>query len=416
MKIVQSFRSFKRVICNSKNIAMNISVVFIAMYLSACSSIPNPYSFGEVDEKVALSTAKKELSNQDLLDVSIKIFEPGELPEDEDDRRGLSEEIRNAEARYIPVHLKYTMQRSGYWGNVRVVPDHNEGSEVFIQGSILESDGESIELKIRVSDARNNLWFERTYKETVTFEEIEKKEPQKEDNFQDLYNEIANDITEHRKKLTAKEIGEIKNIAELRFAKFMAPEIFSGYLHTKANNEYEIIRLPSVDDPMLKRVHSIKARDDLLTDTINNYYDIYYSDMWESYDNWRKFRSEEMETIRDIERKALTQKVLGAAAIIGAIALGASSDVEIRDRTGALRTVMIAGGAYALAKGFQTSQETQINKEAIEELGASFSSDVEPMVVQVQGKSVKLTGSAEQQYGKWRNLLKEIYRKETGFY
>ena len=167
---------------------------------------------------------------------------------------------------------------------------------------------------------------------------------------------------------------------------------------------------------MIKRVQSIKARDELLIDTINNYYDIYYSDVWESYDNWRKYRSEEMQSMREIERKALTQKIIGAAAIIGAIALSASGNSEIRDRTGALRTVMLAGGTYSLVSGFKTSKETEINKEVIEELGGSFSMEVEPIEIDVKGKTMKLTGSAEQQYSKWRSLLKEIYKQETGFH
>ena len=398
------------------NIMNVLALIIISLSITACSSIPNPYRFGEVPEKVAPLTAQNEMANKDLLDVSIKLFNPGKLPEDEDDRRGLSEEIRSAEARYMPIHLKYTMQRTGYWGNVRVVPDDNEGSEVLIKGTILESDGETIKIKIVVSDATNHKWFEKTYKETVSFDEIQKTEAQKEDKFQDLYNNISNDIIEHRQKLSSAEIKRIKETAEVRFAAFMAPQTFKNYLQKNSDNQYKITRLPSIDDPMIKRVASIKARDELLVDTINNYYDIYYNDMWESYENWRKFRSEELDSIREIDKKALAQKVLGAAAIIGAIALGASSDSDLRDQTGTLRTVMIAGGAYALVSGFKTSKETEINKEAIEELGASFTTEVEPMVVEVKGKTMKLTGSAEQQYGKWRNLLKEIYINETGFY
>ena len=31
-------------------------------------------------------------------------------------------EVRRAEARYIPVHLKQTLQKASFWGTVRVVP------------------------------------------------------------------------------------------------------------------------------------------------------------------------------------------------------------------------------------------------------------------------------------------------------
>ena len=195
----------------------------------------------------------------------------------------------------------------------------------------------------------------------------------------------------------------------------MAPELYSDYIKKENNGLYKLYRLPSADDPMIRRIRSIKTRDEMLVDTINNYYDIYYTDMWESYDNWRRFRSEELETIRDIENKALAQKIIGIAAIVGAIALGASSNSDVVNRTGALRTVMIAGGGYALYSGIQTSKESEINKEAIEELGESFAIEVEPIVIDIDGKTTKLTGSADQQYSKWKYLLKEIYHKETGF-
>jgi hypothetical protein len=37
------------------------------------------------------------------------------------------------------------------------------------------------------------------------------------------------------------------------------------------------------------------------------------------------------------------------------------------------------------------------------------------MVVQVQGETMRLTGTAEAQYESWRKLLRDIYETETGF-
>ncbi len=389
-------------------------MILAIVVINGCASTSNYYG-NEVAKNIKPLMAQHEINDEQLLNVAIKLFAVGKLPEDEDDRRGLSDKIRQSEARYMPVHLKYTMQRSGYWGNVRVVPEESEGTEVMVKGKILESDGESIELNIQVSDAKNNIWFDKSYHETVTAGESVNTEAQRQDRFQNLYNKISNDIIEYRQKLSSKEIEEIKQIAEIRFAAYMTPEIYSQYLKKNKDNEYQLQRLPAVDDPMIKRIRLIKARDEMLVDTINNYYDIFYTDVWESYDNWRKFRSEELENIREIERKALTQKMLGAAAIIGAIALGASNNSDVVNRTGALRSVMVAAGGYALYSGFQTSKESEINKEAMEELGDSFTIEVEPMVIDIEGKTTKLSGSAEQQYAQWKQLLKEIYHKETGF-
>jgi len=393
-----------------------IALVTVVLLLNACTSMPNPYGQDkDASGNVKPIMIQEEVNSEELLNVSIKVFESGILPEDLEDQKGLSKEIRDSEARYIPIHLKYAIQRTGYWANVRVVPVESEGSEVLVKGKILESNGETISLNISVFDSLNNEWFSKDYSQTVRFEDRKNTEMQRKDNFQNIYNEISNDIIKYRQNLTLNDVEKIKQVSKIRFANYMAPDVYSAYIEKKEDKKYELKHLPSEDDPMMVRIDSIKARDDMFLDTVNNYYDLYYSDMWESYDNWRKYRSEEMAAIREIENKALTQKVLGAAAIIGAIALGASSNSDVANRTGVLRTVMVAGGAYAIHKGFQTSKESDMNKEALEELGDSFATEVEPMIVDVDGKTTKLSGSAEQQYAKWKGLLKEIYHNETGF-
>ncbi len=388
-------------------------LIIVMLLLNACTSMPKPYgSDKEASDNIKLIMIQKEMNSEELLNVSIEVFDPGTLPEDLEDQKGLSKEIRDSEARFIPIHLKYAIQRTGYWANVRVVPIEGEGNEVLVKGKILESNGETIKLNISVFDALNKLWFSKDYSQTVRYEDRKSTELQRQDIFQNTYNEISNDIIKYRQNLTLIDVNKIKQVSKIRFAKYMAPDVYSDYIKKGSTEKYELKRLPSENDPMMIRIDSIKARDEMLVDTVNNYYDIYYSDMWESYDNWRKFRSEELATIREIENKALTQKVLGVAAIIGAIALGASSN---SDGTGVLRTVMIAGGAYAVRQGFETSKEIEMNKEALIELGDSFATEVEPMIVDVDGKTTKLNGSAEEQYTKWKGLLKEIYHKESGF-
>lgn len=384
--------------------------VAVLSQLGGCAGMPGR----QVPDQVALLAVDRELTDAELLDVAIKIFDPGELPDDEDEQRGLSPEIREAEARFVSIHLKYTMQRSGYWGIVRVVPNDDSGTEVLVRGRIEYSDGESGAVSVEVVDARNIVWFRKTYAETAKRHEHEQTEPEKQDTFQDLFNTITNDMIQYRSHLLPAEVEEIKQAAELRYAAAMAPDVFAGYLAEEPGGVIRIMRLPSRDDPMLERVLAIRARDDMLVDSINGYYDAYYRDLWEPYNNWRKFRSEEVEDMRKLEREALTRQVLGVAAIVGAIAIGASGDYETRARTSTLRDVMVMGGAAGIYSGYQKSQEGKINQEAIEELGVSFSSEAEPLVVEVEGETVRLTGSAEQQYTQWRELLRQIYARETG--
>ena len=195
-------------------------------------------------------------------------------------------------------------------------------------------------------------------------------------------------------------------------------DIFPQLAHTRTsrddrNNRLQIVHLPAENDIMMERVRSIRSRDNMLIDTINGYYEAYYLDLWEPYGNWRQFRSEEVATMRQIEREALKRKIIGAAAIIGAIAIGASID-DSSVATNTLQQIMVAGGAYYIYTGFQKSQEVVINKEVIEELGVSFSSEAEPLVIEVEGETFRLTGTAKEQYAKWREFLKHIYARETG--
>ena len=297
------------------------SFLFFALaILAGCATVPGK----QVDDQIAPLMASQEFGDHELLNVSINVFNPGELPEDIDDRAGLSSEIREAEARFIPIHLKYSMQRTGYWGSVRIVPDDDVGAEVQVRGKIEFSDGESLVLTVEALDSRNVLWFRKTYAETALLNEHLGTEPEKNDTFQDLFNKIANDLAEYRNRLTAEELLEIQRVAELRYAQLMAPDVYGQYLSYNRSNRLKIVHLPAENDPMLERVRSIRSRDNMLIDTINGYYEAYYLDIWEPYANWRQIRSEEVAAMRQIEREALKRKIIGAAAIIGAIAIPAA--------------------------------------------------------------------------------------------
>ena len=56
-----------------------------------------------------------------------------------------------------------------------------------------------------------------------------------------------------------------------------------------------------------------------------------------------------------------------------------------------------------------------IHRENIRELSESFVAEATPLVIQVEGQTRRLTGTAEAQYEGWRKLLREIYSVETGF-
>jgi hypothetical protein len=384
----------------------------LLLLLTGCTSLEQR---GDIDGSVALDKASGDLPEDRLLDVWIEVFDEGPAPTEEDMARGITPEIRKAEARFFPVQLKKTLQQTGLWGAVRVLPqgDH-PGSELLVRGHVLASDGEQLKLHITAQDSTGQQWLDRDYRQVVKADAYDHIDRGRIDAFQQIYNAIANDLARQQEALPAGTPARIRQVAELRFATEMAPSAFAGYVGDDGQGRRTIRRLPAQEDPMLQRVLAIRERDYLFIDTLNGRYDAYYRDLWEPYANWRRYRSEEATSLREVEQQAMTRKLLGAGVIVGAIALSILGNRNVRVSTESLRNVMIIGGALAVKSGFDKDSEKQIHIDALDELGTSFESEASPMVVEMEGETHRLTGSAESQYAKWRKLLHRIHLTETG--
>lgn len=379
------------------------------LLLSACASTGSRNS---IKGPVPVDIASTEPPESRLLNVSIEVFEPGKLPENEKKATGLSMDIRKAEARYMPEQLRTTMEGTGYWGAVRVVPRGVAIAELLVSGKILDSDGQNLHLQISAKDASGREWFNTDYRDEVEASFYQPVAPT-EDAFQPLYNKVANDLAKFLKNLEVADITTIRRVAALRFAEDIAPDAFSGYLQRDDDDRYTVMHLPSYDDPMYARVQSIQDRDLLMIDTLNGHFDNFHREMEIPYTEWRKARSDEAERLRELEKAALNRTLLGVAAIVGAIFVASAGD-GYNPALDTVSDVMVLGGAAAIKSGFDKRSEAAIHRDSIEELGVSFSSETKPLVVEVDGKTIELTGSAETQYAQWRLLMGKIYRNETG--
>ena len=386
------------------------SSILILFLLSACTTTSGGRR--NIEGPVAVDKSLSEIPENRLLNVSIEVFEPGEIPENEKRANGLSMDIREAEARYMPEQLRATMEKTGYWGAVRVVPKGMASNELLVTGTILQSNGLQLDLKITAEDASGVKWFTKEYRDGVEAAFYQPAQRSGEA-FQPLYNTIANDLATFLKELTVEEITNIRRIAELRIAMDIAPVVYDGYLDISETGEYTIIRLPSYDDPMYARVQAIQERDLLMIDTLNGHFDNFYREMEQPYMEWRRARSDEAEKQQELEKAALNRTLLGVASIVGAIFIGVSNP-EYDAGLDTLSDVMVLGGAAAIKSGMDKRSEASIHRESIEELGTSFSSETRPLVVEVEGKTIELTGSAEAQYEQWRVLMGQIYASETG--
>lgn len=382
------------------SIALTLSVL-----LAGCSGVqprkPVP--------PVPLHTAQTEIPEDELLDVGILVFDSSDLREDDNGRDDIpiSPQTREAEARFVPYHLKNTLQRTGEWGAVRVLPAETRAVDVMVTGRLISSDGESMEVSVEVRDASGRSWYTRTYDAEVTEQNYAGLGPGETDVFQNLYNEIANDMLAYRRQLGPVHAKTVRSIAMLTYAEELAPEAFGGYLRDGDDGSLRIIRLPARNDPMMERMLQIREREYTLIDTVNDYYDNFYLAMWDPYRNWRKYYREESIALQEVKRKELTRKALGVAAVLGAIAL------EVMGQSGSI--LLATGGVLAYKSGMDVGEEAEIHEGSIRELDTSFNAEVAPLVMEVDGKVVTLQGSAEAQFREWRRLLRELYVAETGF-
>jgi hypothetical protein len=386
-----------------------IATLLISASVVGCAS----HSVKTVDAIPAIQ-ARHEIPEEELLDVGIVVFNPG-VPTDEEAlaEAGIFPEIREAESRYLPFTLKQTLQDTGHWGAVRVLPARTSSVDVLVKGEIVASDGETLAVDINAKDAAGREWLQKRYTQSASrYSYGQDTAAAKMDPFQDLYDAVANDLLAARQELSSEEIRALRTISELKFARELSPYAFQGYLEKNWRGQTEINRLPANNDPMLKRVRQIRNREYLFIDTLDQHYANFQLDMQDSYQDWREASHAETVALKEIKGSALKRMLLGAASIIGGVALAAGSDGSA---AGALGNTMVLGGAMALASGIDKNAQSQIHADALQELGSSLETEVEPRMVKLEGETVTLTGSIEAQFKKWRRLLKKIYATETGF-
>jgi hypothetical protein len=356
----------------------------------------------------AINTSSEPVAEQLLLDVGIAIFDPGIA--DYDGEALVYPEVRKAEARFMPNQLGQAMVESGAWGAVRVVPDPERISDLSVHGAILHSDGERLELQISAIDSRGYEWLDKRYIGEASAYAYRPSTRASYDPFQAVYNTIANDLLQAQEQLRPRDRENIRLVSELLFAQSFSPEAFEGYIAKNRQGHYLVLRLPAENDPMLERVRTIRERDHLYIDTMQEYYNTFGIDMFGPYQDWRKLTYEEVTAMAELKAESRRRLIAGAVAVAAGIAGATSSDSSTRTAG----NVAVIGGGYLLKSGLEKRAEAEIHVEALEELGMSLEAEITPQVIELEDRSVTLSGNVEDQYAQWRDLLADIYATEIG--
>jgi hypothetical protein len=354
-----------------------------------------------------LNTPGSSIPAEALLDVAIPPFNDGLDLTDDDDT--VFPEVRYAEAIYFSNQLAKIMEKSGAWGAIRVTPNANVVMDVYVTGMIRQSDGETLDLDIQVYDTSGRKWMDERYKHTTGKYSYDRRLKNLGDPFQNLFIAIANDVLAAREKISNSEAARLRQISELRFARDFSPEAFSTHISENRKGILAIERLPAENDSILQRVQKIRERDYLYVDSMQDYYDVFSQQMHMPYQDFRRASYESVVKARQLRKQANRRMIAGFGAIIAGI-YGRTQADSYLERDAGMATAAVGG--YLLKSALDKKQESAEHTEAVAEMGSSLEAEIIPQVIQLEDRTVTLSGSVEAQYSQWRELLQQIYEQE----
>ena len=393
-----------------------LSIFAVGCLLAGCggNQAVIPYS-------VALSEPTETVPEDELLDVGVVVFDPG-VPAGEIEPQVLGEllrdgayvHIRRTEAHYMAVHLRHTLQDSGHWGSVWIMPGESTAADINVSAEILHSDGNRLRLKVHAVDSTGRVWIDRNYSMATAPDSFNRQLYPGLDPYQDVFNRIANDLAEVKDDLSSAEKRDVRTVAQLRFAGELSPEAFGEHVVQERSGRFVLNRLPADDDTQFERTLSVRDREHLFVETLNEHYVDVYEESKDSYHGWRETAREEVVAMRELRRSGRWRTVFGVVGMIASVA-HALENQDDYDYSDAVVTDSLIHVSVELLESAQLRrEEMRVHAEALEEYSESFDAEVKPITVEIDGIQRRLTGTATAQYEDWRELLRQIFADETG--
>ena len=316
-------------------------------------------------ESVPLALAKNVSAG---LNVSINVFESSNVSAST--IYVATKQVREVEKRYFPYVLKRVLDKSGYWGAVRVLPRHDPSAEVTVSGKILESSGTKLSLHISVVDATGTVWLDQVYTDHTDDIDYAADPEFQNDAFSDLYHRLANDMAA---RLAEVNVESLSNAALVVYGAELSPETFTRYLVNGESGRYAGA-LPARNDPIFQNVLRIREAEYLFADSVDEHYQQLFRSVGPTYAWWRYYSYELIEGNRRLARIDATR--------------GATK-----------------GSWYAKERVYKTFKEAKMNQDALRELGDSFDRETSATTAELSGRVIELKGTLEHQYETWRRLL-----------
>ncbi len=331
------------------------------------------------------------------IDVAIRAFDAGRSGKG---GAGPYRDLRRTEGCYVAVHLRNTLDNTGEWASVRLVPAGSAVADLHITGSIVRSDGKRLALEIHAVDASGRVWLDRRYTgraNAAAYFEAQPRDPP--DPFQGVYDRIAEDLVKKRDGLTPEELERVRTVAELRFAADLAGGVFDPYLQRDGRGRYRVARLPSHDDPMMGRVARIRQHDRRLLDMLDEHYTSFYRRVYGLYHDWRMVSFDKQREIDRLLRESLWLQHRSRSDV------EAAKPGDLDDLNDHIERMKTQAELRAAAERIHA---------LLDELTLAFEAELNPLRIEVEQRVFRLSGSAETSYAEWRELLRDIFDSETG--
>ena len=149
----------------------------------------------------------------------------------------------------------------------------------------------------------------------------------------------------------------------------------------------------------------------MYVDTLQGYYTNFDAQMMNPYQEWRKNSYYAAVALQELKAESTRNLIVGGIAVLAGIAAATTGDSSTSRAAG---QIAVLGGGYLVKTGLEKRNEAQLHVAELEELGASLEAEVTPQVIELEDKTVMLSGNVEEQYAQWRELLADIYRVEIG--
>ena len=351
------------------------------------------------------------------MDVAIPVFDPGfptdsdgSIDYDEIEEEGIWPQVRRLEANRFAIATKEALGETKSFGSINVTPDASALADVYVLGKINYSDTETVEIGVRVMDAKNTVWGEEEFEYRVSEGWYRDAMSRGENPNGPVFEQIAKFVYDLLIKKSEAYKQEVQMVSDLRYAQMYSPESFSQYLSQNRKGEIDLVSAPSESDPMLRRVRAIQAKDEQFIDSLQETYDSFWVTTEAPYRKYQKETLPEAKKIRELEAERTTKQVTAGLFAVASVLLGSNSSSTVGQVAAAGAGIAAIG---SLSQAIQTNKELHAQRDLFDEMGQNLDIQVADQIVEIDNQRIELQGTAAEQYYQLRSRLKDIYDMEA---